>query len=112
MTRLIRRIAALVILFGLSLIAVSGCRGSDSTEDIVTVPSVRSGESERSVAPDYGSVESTESKYGPNESHGSGNGSHESTAPDSSTDPCAFWDDPACPHTPIKVPPPDISNWP
>jgi hypothetical protein len=115
MTPLIRRIAALALVFGLLLVAVSGCRGSGRKEDSDTVPAVGSNESERPVAPDYRSGESAGSdsgSSGANESTGSDYGSDESTAPDSSTDPCAFPDDPLCSRNPIKVPPPDISNWP
>jgi hypothetical protein len=109
---MIRRIAAPTLLVGLLLVAISGCRGSDGTEESDTVPAVGSDGSERSVAPEYGSGESTGSDYGPNEPNGSDYGSDESTAPDSYTDPCAFSDDPLCSHTPVKVPPPNISNWP
>jgi hypothetical protein len=121
---MVRRIAALALLFALFLITVSGCRGSDATGESSTVPAVGSDGSERSVAPDYGSSESTASDYGSDESTGSDYGSNEpngsaygsddSTASDSgsSTDPCAFQGDQLCPDTPVKVPPPNISNWP
>ena len=100
-----KRILTLALLMGLSLVAVSGCGGSDGGGGSATVPTVESnGSEEEPVVPDYGSDESAESEYG----------SEESTVPDQqpSTDPCAFPGDPLCPDTPVKVPPPDISNWP
>jgi hypothetical protein len=119
-----RRIAALALLFGLSLVAVSGCRGSDGGAGSGTAPAVESNGSEGSVAPDYGSEdpvapdyrsdEPSGSDYGSSEPTGSDHGSTELSGsdPEPSTDPCAFPDDPLCSRTPVKVPPPSISNWP
>ena len=110
-----KTILILALLMGLSLVAVSGCGGSDGGGGSATVPTVESnGSEEEPVVPDYGSDESAESEYGSEESAEPGYGSEESTVPDQqpSTDPCAFPGDPLCPDTPVKVPPPDISNWP
>jgi hypothetical protein len=116
-----RRIATMAILFGLSLVTIAGCGEGDSA----TVPAVESnGSEEEPVAPDYEYDESAEPEYGSDEpvapddgydeSAESEYGSEEPAAPDQqpSTNPCAFPGDPLCPDTPVKVPPPDISNWP
>jgi hypothetical protein len=104
MSRLMtRRIVALALLFGLSLVTVSACGGSDGGGS-GTAPAVESNGSDGPAVPDYGSDEPTGSDYGSDEPTGSD--------PEPSTDPCAFGGDPLCSRTPIKVPPPDISNWP
>lgn len=104
MSRLMtRRIVALALLFGLSLVTVSACGGSDGGGS-GTAPAVESNGSDGPAVPDYGSDELTGSDYGSDEPTGSD--------PEPSTDPCAFGGDPLCSRTPIKVPPPDISNWP
>jgi hypothetical protein len=114
MSRLMtRRIVALALLFGLSLVTVSACGGSDGGGS-GTAPAVESNGSDGPAVPDYGSDEPTGSDYGSDEPTGSDYGSDEPTGsdPEPSTDPCAFGGDPLCSRTPIKVPPPDISNWP
>jgi hypothetical protein len=111
-----KRITTLAVLFGLSLVTIAGCSGSDGGDGSVTVPPIESNGSESEeepVTPDYGSDESAEPEYGSGESVEPGYGSDESAIPDQpSTNPCAFPGDPLCPDTPVKVPPPDISNWP
>ena len=95
----------MAVLFGLSLVTIAGCGGGDSGDGSGTVPAVESnGSEEEPLAPDYEYDESAESEYG----------SEEPAVPDQqpSTNPCAFPGDPLCPDTPVKVPPPDISNWP
>jgi hypothetical protein len=120
-----KRIAMMAVLFGLSLVTIAGCGGGDSGDGSGTVPAVESnGSEEEPLAPDYEYDESAESEYGSeepavpddgyDESAESEYGSEEPAVPDQqpSTNPCAFPGDPLCPDTPVKVPPPDISNWP
>jgi hypothetical protein len=100
MSRLItRRVAALVLAFGLSLVAVSGCGGDDPGRGSrVNAPAVEP----ESPADPVTEPEQPDPVTEPEQPD---------PATEPTTNPCAFPGDPLCSDTPLKVPPPDFSGW-
>jgi hypothetical protein len=110
---------AAILLAGLAMLLLTGCRVSQMTADAIPSPGPSSYYSPladpSSYADEYGHYANDYGTYGEdggypdNPSRYPADPSDDHTAQSGDTNPCAFPGDPLCPDTPITVPPPNLN---